>query len=209
MWLLFPIPAWRDGVLLDENAPYRWLPSRGREKPSLYSLAPERTLHMSSFTKLIAPGVRTGFMIGAPALIAKLAKVAEDTYISPGYVAQGITHEWCRRGLLPPQIERLKQLYAPRLDACLSAIDTYMPDAVATRPDGGFFISLTLPDGIQTTAVRLEAVKRGLNLADGLAFFPDGVGERFLRLPLCALTPAEVEEGVGRLAETVKGVRRL
>ena len=75
---------------------------------------------MSSFTKLIAPGVRTGFMIGEPALIAKLAKVAEDTYISPGYVAQGITYEWCRRGLLPPQIERLKALYAPRLDACLA-----------------------------------------------------------------------------------------
>ena len=79
-----------------------------REEPTLYELAPERTLHMSSFTKLIAPGVRTGFMIGEPTLIAKLAKVAEDTYISPGYVAQGITYEWCRRGLLPPQIERLK-----------------------------------------------------------------------------------------------------
>ena len=75
---------------------------------------------MSSFTKLIAPGVRTGFMIGEPALITALAKVAEDTYISPGYVAQGITAEWCRRGLLAPQIERLKALYAPRLDACLA-----------------------------------------------------------------------------------------
>jgi 2-aminoadipate transaminase len=201
--------AERHGFLIVEDAPYRLLRYRGREEPSLYSLAPERTLHMSSFTKLIAPGVRTGFMIGDPALIAKLAKVAEDTYISPGYVAQGITYEWCRRGLLPPQIERLKQLYAPRLDACLSAIDTYMPDAVATRPDGGFFISLTLPEGIQTTAVRLEAGKRGLNLADGLAFFPEGGGERFLRLPFCALTPAEVDEGVRRLAETVKAVRTL
>ena len=133
--------------------------------------------------------------------------VINAPYISPGYVAQGITYEWCRRGLLPPQIERLKKLYAPRLDACLSAIDTYMPDAVATRPDGGFFISLTLPQGIQTTAVRLEAAKRGLNLADGLAFFPEGGGERFLRLPFCALSPAEVDEGVRRLAETVKMVR--
>ena len=78
---------------------------------------------MSSFTKLIAPGVRTGFMIGEPTIIGKLAKIAEDTYISPGYVAQAITYEWCRRGLLPPQIERLKALYAPRLDACLAGID--------------------------------------------------------------------------------------
>jgi 2-aminoadipate transaminase len=198
--------AGRHGFLLVEDAPYRLLRYHGREEPTLYSLAPERTLHMSSFTKLIAPGVRTGFMIGDPSLIAALAKVAEDTYISPGYVAQGITYEWCRRGLLPPQIERLKKLYAPRLDACLAAIDKYMPDAVATRPAGGFFISLTLPEGIQTTAVRLEAAKRGLNLADGLAFFPEGGGERFLRLPFCALTPAEIGEGIRRLAETVKVV---
>ena len=162
---------------------------------------------MSSFTKLIAPGVRTGFMIGEPALITKLAKVAEDTYISPDYVAQGITFEWCRRGLLLPQIERLRELYAPRLDACLAGLDAYMPDAVPTRPEGGFFISLTLPDGVLTTAVRAQASARGLNLADGLAFFPEGGGERFLRLPFCALSPAEIDEGVRRLAESVKEAR--
>ena len=163
---------------------------------------------MSSFTKLIAPGVRTGFMIGEPALIAKLAKVAEDTYISPGYVAQGITYEWCRRGLLLPQIERLKELYAPRLDACLAALDTYMPDTVTTRPDGGFFISVTLPEGVLARTVRTQAATRGLNLADGLAFFPEGGGERFLRLPFCALSPAEIDEGIRRLAESVQAVVR-
>ena len=100
--------------LLVEDAPYRPLRYRGAEEPSIYSLAPERTLFMCSFTKLIAPGVRTGFIIGRPDLIHKLAKVAEDTYISPGYLAQGITYEWCQRVLLQPQIERLKQLYLAR-----------------------------------------------------------------------------------------------
>jgi DNA-binding transcriptional MocR family regulator len=197
----------RHNLLLVEDAPYRLLRYRGKEEPTLFSLAPHRTLHMSSFTKLIAPGVRTGFMIGEAGIIARLAKVAEDTYISPGYVAQGITYEWCRRGLLPPQIERLKALYAPRLDACLAALDKYMPDATTTRPDGGFFISLTLPVGVTTTAVRAEAGKRNLNLADGLAFFPEGGGERFLRLPFCALTPAEIDEGVRRLSDSVRAAR--
>ncbi len=199
--------ATRHGFLLVEDAPYRLLRYRGKEEPTLRQLAPERTLHMSSFTKLIAPGVRTGFLIGDPGLVAELAKVAEDTYISPGYVAQGIAYEWCRRGLLAPQIERLKKLYAPRLDVCLAAIDKYMPDAAATRPDGGFFISVTLPEGTSTTTVRLDAAKRGLNLANGLAFFPEGGGERFLRLPFCALSPAEIDEGIRRLAESVKAVR--
>jgi DNA-binding transcriptional MocR family regulator len=199
--------AAQHGFLLVEDAPYRLLRYRGQEEPTLYQLAPDQTLHMSSFTKLIAPGVRTGFMIGSAPLIAKLAKVAEDTYISPGYVAQGITYEWCRRGLLPPQLERLRALYGPRLDACVAALDTHMPEAKATRPDGGFFISLTLPEGVSTTAVRAKASERGLNLSDGLAFFPNGGGERFLRLPFCALAPAEIEEGVKRLAESVKAAR--
>src|SRR5688572_27655547 len=199
--------ASRYGFLLVEDAPYRLLRYRGTEEPTLYSLAPDRTLHMSSFTKLIAPGVRTGFMIGDPAIIGSLAKVAEDTYISPGYVAQAITYEWCRRGLLPAQLDRLRELYAPRLEACLAALDTHMPDAEPTRPDGGFFVSLTLPEGVSTTDVRARAAERGLNLADGLAFFPEGGGERFLRLPFCALTPADIEEGIRRLADSVTAAR--
>jgi len=195
------------GFLIIEDAPYRLLRYRGTEEPTLYELAPERTLYMSSFTKLIAPGVRTGFLIGEPGLVGKLAKVAEDTYISPGYVAQGITNEWCRRGRLLPQIERLKALYAPRLDACLAALEAHMPDAVATRPDGGFFISITLPAEVLASAVRSEAAGRSLNIADGAAFFPQGGGERFLRLPFCALTPAEIDEGIQRLAASVAAVR--
>lgn len=193
--------------LIVEDAPYRLLRYRGKQEPTLYELAPQRVLHMSSFTKLIAPGVRVGFMLGEPALLTKLGKVAEDTYISPGYFAHGVTAEWCRRGHLLPQIERLKALYVPRLDACIAAIDKYMPEAKATRPDGGFFISMTLPPGTSTTALRAAAARRNLNLADGLAFFPQGGGERFLRLPFCALTPAQIDEGVRRLADTVKEVR--
>jgi 2-aminoadipate transaminase len=200
--------AHKHDFLIVEDAPYRPLRYRGQEEPSIYSLAPERTLFMCSFTKLIAPGVRTGFMIGRPDLIHKLAKVAEDTYISPGYLAQGITYEWCQRGLLQPQIERLKALYLPRLDACLAALDQHMPGAVEARPDGGFFVSLTLPEGVLTSTVRAEAAKRDLNLSDGLAFFPNGGGERFLRLPFCALTPAEIQEGVRRLAESVDASRK-
>ncbi len=198
----------RYGFLLLEDAPYRPLRYRGKEEPALLDLAPDRTLHMSSFSKLIGPGPRIGYMLGDPALLAKLAKVAEDTYISPNSLAQGIAYEWCRRGCLGPQIEKLKALYAPRLDACLAAVDRHMPEAETTRPEGGFFLSVTLPEGAQTRAVRAAAAKRNLQLSDGMAFFPDGGGERFLRLPYCALTPAEIDEGVGRLARAVEDVKR-
>jgi 2-aminoadipate transaminase len=200
--------AEKHGFTLLEDAPYRMLRYRGTQEPTLFELAPHRVLHMTSFTKLIAPGVRLGFMIGDAATLAKIGKVAEDTYISPGYFAHGTTYEWCRRGLLGPQIEKLKALYAPRLEACLGALDKYIPDAVVTRPDGGFFLSLTLPKGTSTTDLRAAAAKRNLNLADGLAFFPQGGGERFLRLPFCALTPAQIDAGIARLGEAVGEVRR-
>src|SRR5262249_59685225 len=129
-------------------------------------------------------------------LLAKLAKTAEDTYISPGYVAQGVAFEWCRRGLLDPQIARLKALYAPRLEACLAAIDREMPDADTSRPDGGFFVSLTLPPGSTTTAVRAAAAARGLNLAHAPALFPGAGGARFLRLPLSPLPPSQRDGGI-------------
>jgi 2-aminoadipate transaminase len=86
-----------------------------------------------------------------------------------------------------------------------------MPDAEATRPEGGFFLSLLLPPGVTTTEVSAAAARRNLNLADGPAFFPeadrDGDGQRFLRLPFCALTPAQIDEGVRRLADAVREVR--
>ncbi len=199
--------ARKHDLLLLEDAPYRMLRYRGTPEPTLFSLAPERTLHMTSFTKLVAPGVRLGLMIGDAAMLAKIGKVAEDTYISPGYFAHGVTLEWLKAGRLDPQIGKLKALYAPRLDACLAALDKYIPDAVATRPDGGFFLSLTLPEGVSSTAVRAAAAQLNLNLADGLAFFPQGGGERFLRLPFCALTTAQIDEGIRRLAEGVRQAR--
>jgi DNA-binding transcriptional MocR family regulator len=86
--------AEKHDFLLIEDAPYRLLRYRGVQEPTLFSLAPQRTLHMTSFTKLIAPGVRLGFMIGDAGILAKIGKVAEDTYISPGYFAHGVTLEW-------------------------------------------------------------------------------------------------------------------
>jgi 2-aminoadipate transaminase len=195
-------------VLLVEDAPYRLLRYRGAELPTLQSIAPHHTVHMSSFTKLLAPGVRMGFAIASPDRIAALARAAEETYIAPTHVAHAIAYEWCRRGLLPPQVERLKALYAPRLEACLAALDRHMPAADATRPDGGFFLSITLPNGVSNADVRRRAADVGLNLADGAAFFPEGGGERFLRLPYCGLTPAQIEEGVRRLAAVVDAVGR-
>ena len=187
-----------------EDAPYRPLRFRGQPQPALFELNPARTLHMLSFSKLIGPGPRVGILYGPAELLQKVAKIAEDTYITPTLLAHGIVYEFCNSGRLPGQIEKLKALYAPRLQACLDALDAHLPEAQATRPDGGFFLSITLPEGTTTAQVRERAKAYRLNLSDGQAFFPDGGGERFLRLPYCALTPAEINDGIERLATVVK-----
>ena len=192
---------------LIEDAPYRPLRFRGEQQPMLFELCPQRTLHMLSFSKLIGPGPRIGILYGEAGMLKKLAKIAEDTYVTPSLLSQGIIYEYCRSGKLPGQIEKLKALYAPRLQACLNALDTYLPDAQATRPDGGFFLSVTLPEGTTTAQVLEQAKQHDLNLAKGEAFFPTGGGERFLRLPYCALTPEQIDDGIRRLAAAVKEVQ--
>lgn len=196
--------AEQHGFWILEDAPYRSLRYRGESPAPLRDLAPARTLHMSSFTKQIAPGVRVGYLVGPADVIAKLAAIAEATYISPNYIGEATVWEFCRRGWLEPQLERLRQLYGPRLEAACTAVKTHLPGALWGEPEGGFFLSLTIPGGLVGDALRARATDAGLKLSDGRGFFPTPAdGDRFVRLPFCALPPDTFAEGVRRLASLV------
>ena len=189
------------GFWIAEDSPYRALRYGGRDVPTLWSLAPERVLHMSSFSKVLAPGLRLGYAVGSVEVIATLVKWAVDTYIGPVLPTQGMVYEYCRRGLLKPNIERLKDVYRPRLQATLAALEKHLPQATRTRPEGGFFVGVTLPEGSDMASLLAQAGKAGLKLSDGRGFFPNPAdGNRFLRIPFCGVTPEEIEEGMSRLA---------
>lgn len=197
--------AERYGFWLLEDAPYRPLRYRGAQLPSLAELAPARTLHMSSFTKQISPGVRVGYLVGDRAVLAQIGQVANDTYITPNLIGEATVYEFCRRGWLEPQLARLRALYGPRLAAIGDALRAALPDARWIEPDGGFFLSVNLPDGVTSAALQRRAAEVGLSLSDGRGFFSNPAdGERFLRLPFCALTPEQIDEGVNRLAGAVR-----
>ena len=105
----------------------------------------------------------------------------------------------------------MKQLYAPRLQAVVAALKQYLPDVPFAEPQGGFFVSITLPEQKQQANLLGRAKEAGLILTDGRDFFADTLadiedknqGERFVRLPFCALTPAQIEEGIQRLAALI------
>jgi len=193
--------AERHDFLILEDAPYRPLRYEGQDVPTLRSLSPDRVLHMSSFTKLLSPGLRVGYLIAPKATVERLLPIAANTYVCPGILAQGITYEFCRRGLLEPNIEELKQLYRPKLKATLVALQQNLPDADWARPEGGYFVGVTLPEDSQVTNLRQRGEAVGLGLSDGRGFFPQGGGERFLRLAFPALSCAEIGEGIARLAK--------
>ncbi len=192
---------------LVEDIPYRRLRYRGEDLPTLHELAPERVIQMSSFSKLICPGLRVGYVTLPDPLVDGMAKMAEDTYISPSFVNQAIIAEYMERGWLAPQIAQLKELYEPRLNAMLQALEAHFAGlATWRRPDGGFFVGMTLSADIKAERLLQAGREANLALTDGRSFFADGEGDRFVRLPFCALTPEEIEEGIGRLAKVVQSL---
>ena len=192
------------GFFILEDAPYRFLRYRGENPPTFMELAPEHTFHISSFSKIMSPGVRVGFIIGPKKVMPRLHKWSEDTYIHPSLVTGGIVYEYCRRGLLEPNIEKLKALYSPRLDCMLQMLETHLPDSAYIKPEGGFFLSITLPDSVDGRALQNNAKEFGIVLSDGSGFFTDGRGDNFVRLPFCGITEKEIEIGVKRLAEAIR-----
>ena len=184
-----------------EDAPYRALRYTGQELPSLRELAPDCVLHMSSFSKTLAPGLRLGYVVGPADVIAALAKWAVDTYIGPVFPTQGLVYEYCQSGLLAANIEKLKNLYRPRLEATLRALEQHLPGATWTHPEGGFFVGVTLPQGSDIASLVKKADSAGLKLTDGRDFFPNPAdGNRFLRIPFCSVKPEEMDEAFARLA---------
>jgi len=195
---------------LVEDTPYRRLRYGGEDVPRLFDLAPDRVFHMSSFSKLVAPGLRVGYVIAPNPLAAALVKFSEDTYINPSFFNQAIIHEFIQCGWLEANLLKLKELYAPRLAAMLEAIEQHMQGiAEWNKPQGGFFVGMTLRREVEAAHLLADAKAAGLLLSDGRGFYADGNGDPFVRLPFCAVTPEEIKEGVRRLASVTQHLPEL
>ncbi|HMO58496.1 MAG TPA: PLP-dependent aminotransferase family protein, partial [Roseiflexaceae bacterium] len=198
--------AERYGFWVIEDVPYRKLRYRGTDLPLLRSISPVRVITMTSFSKLLSPGLRVGFMIAPADLTAAVTREGENTYLSPVLPTQAAVAEFLRRGWLEPNIANLKALYQPRWEAMLAAVRRHLEGVEAAEPDGGFFVSVMLPTDANSAGLVARAQQIGLVLTPGQAFFaesdegPAPDGERFVRLPFCAVTPAQIDEGVRRLA---------
>jgi 2-aminoadipate transaminase len=196
---LLELASEHDFVLLEDD-PYIELRFEGEPLPTMLSLdGDERVVYASSFSKTACPGVRVGYLAGPADVIAKLRKMATNTYISPSMVAQAIVYELCRSGGLERSIEGAKQALRERRDATCSALQRHMPDARFTPPHGGYFLWVDLPDGVDVDALFTAAEERGVTFVKGTDFFIEG-GRSSLRLAYSGVTVDEIDEGIARLA---------
>lgn len=188
-----------------EDDPYVELHFRGEKLPTMLSLDPQRVVYASSFSKTVCPGIRVGYLVGPQALIAQIAKLATNTYISPSMVSQSIVYEFCASGAIDRSIETVRTALAKRALTLQTALERELPEAEFVTPQGGYFMWVTLPAGTDVSALFATAGELGVAFVKGTDFLLEG-GENTLRIAYSGVTPEQIDEGVSRLAEAFRSL---
>lgn len=190
--------------LIVEDSPYRELRYEGEPVPTIYSIAPERTLLLGSFSKIMAPGFRLGWIVGAPELLDKIYVCKQSLDLCPPVMDQYIAAEFLSSGRLDANLAKSIELYRTKRDLLLSLLEKYMPAGVTwTHPEGGLFLFLTLPDGFDTVKLYDRALAAGVAYVAGSFFCTDGSGLNTMRMNFSFLASERMEEGVKILARLV------
>lgn len=199
---LLELAGTHDFVVFEDD-PYVELRFSGETLPTMLSMDPERVVYASSFSKTVCPGIRVGYLVGPTELIAQIAKLATSTYISPNMVSQAIVYEFCASGAIERSIETVKTALTKRLRTLEVALERELPEAEFVAPQGGYFMWVTLPEGTDVSSLFKAAAESGVAFVKGTDFLLEG-GENTLRLAYSGVTPEEIDEGVGRLAEAYR-----
>jgi 2-aminoadipate transaminase len=188
------------GFLVMEDDPYGDLRFSGGAQPRIRDLdSADRVIYSTSFTKTIAPGLRTGALILPPDLFAPLRGLAIDTYIGPSMFTEATIYQYCAAGNFDPGVERMRAALHERCSTLVAAVRRHLPQAEFVEPQGGYFLWLRLP-GADCDALLEQATAAGVPFVKGSSCFVDGGGHDELRLAYSACHPSEMDEGIARLA---------
>jgi len=191
--------------LIVEDQPYQELRYEGSHVDPVASHAPERTVFLSSFSKILAPGFRVGWLTAPDPLHEKLAMIKEPIDLHTSTFAQHVAHEYVESGELDDQLREINAVYDRKRGVMLDALDDEMPAEIEwTRPEGGMFVWLTYPDGIDTKEMLVDASDNGVAYVPGFACYPDDPRRDTLRLNFTLADDEAIETGIERLAETTR-----
>jgi 2-aminoadipate transaminase len=203
---LVELAAEHDFWILEDD-PYRELPFDSDPPPTMLTPEPGgRVIHASSFSKTVSPGVRVGYLAGPEDEIAKLAKRANEIYISPNMLAESVVFELCRSGGLDENIVFVKGALRERRDTLVNALGEHLPEAEFVIPGGGYFLWLTLDGDVDTTELLAAALEEKVAFIAGPDFMLEGGGSS-LRLSFASVPPDQIDEGVARVARSLERVR--
>lgn len=194
--------ARRHDFLIVEDSPYRELRYEGSDVPTIRSMAPERTLHLGSFSKVFAPGFRLGWILGPEELLEQIYVCKQSLDLCPPVFDQYVTAEYLAGGGLDANLHRTVGLYRRKRDKMLGLLGRHMPEGVGwTRPEGGLFLFLSLPEGCDTVAMYDRALAAGVAYVAGSFFYVDGSHRNTMRLNFSFVAEERMEAGVRILAE--------
>ena len=193
-------------LLIVEDSPYREVRYSGEPVPSIYSLAPERTLYLGSFSKIFAPGFRLGWIIGPEPLLEQIFVCKQALDLCPPVLDQYMAAEFMGSGALDRNLVHTIEEYRRRRDLMLSLLEECMPVGSSwTHPDGGLFIFLTLPEHIDTIALYDRALAAGVAYVAGSFFYLDGSHRNTMRLNFSFVAEEKIEPGIRLLASLISG----
>ena len=198
--------ARRHGLPIVEDDPYALVRFEGAPLPTLFELLEgDGVVYSSSFSKTIAPGLRTGYLVVPPSMAEPLAALAASSYVAPAVILQAVVAEFLARGHLERTVRRIRRRLRARRDAMLAALAEHLADAQCSRPAGGYFVWLTLPAGVDARRLLEAAAPLGVTFVPGTDF---GGPQNSARLAFSGVSAAEIHTGVARLAEALRSLPR-
>lgn len=197
--------AQKHDFLIVEDSPYRELRYEGNDIPTMYSLDPDRVIHLGSFSKIFAPGFRLGWAIAHPEILDKIYVCKQSLDLCPPIFDQYVAAEFLSSGRLDENLAKTIALYNGKRDLLLSLLEEHMPEGVRwTRPEGGLFLFLTMPHGFDAVKFYDKALEAGVAYVAGEFFHPDRSGKNTMRLNFSFMTPERMTEGIRILSKLLK-----
>ena len=194
----------RSDHVIVEDDPYRELRFDGAPLPRMLELRRPNVIYLGSFSKMLAPGLRIGWVIGPTEVIGKLAQARQAMDLQTSTFNQRIVLEVVSQGLLERHIPRLCAAYRERRDVMLRALEQWFPKAATwSRPAGGMFLMVRLPEGFDATALLQAALREKVAFVPGEEFFFDGSGRNTMRLNFSNATLEVIDTGIHRLGTLV------
>lgn len=199
-----------NGILVLEDNPYGLLYLDDNPPPhAMRSVDDEGVIYLGTFSKTFAPGLRVGWALAPHAIREKLVLANEAAVLSPSGFSQYVVSEYMERHDWKAQIDTYRGIYRERRDALHEGLQQYLPGLQWTRPEGGFYVWVTLPDHLDSKAMLPRAVKELVAYTPGTAFYADGQGHNAMRLSFCYPAPDVIREGVRRLSLVINGELEL